>query len=269
MHLKTQSLFGTLPIALLDRIDEIGEKELLSLSEYVAHPTPNSYLILGASSLKYLADFYDKGKKEVVILDLSLEKPWQREKRMKKVCAARIASEGKIISPALLDHLFKELPLELGLIEQEISKLLCYVGEKKEISMDDMRAVVCFGKAKEGWQRADEIVWGGKLSMEKEEMDATLLFGLIGQIRYYLEKGLMVASLIEKGKSLQEIADEYAEISNSLLEKFSQNPRSLEFFKRGLVLLFELELSAKSNLGSPELLFTIFYGKMYESHPSS
>lgn len=269
IHLKTKSLFASLAIVVLDQVDELSEKERTLLSEYLKEPSPLSYLILGAATLKQLASFYDQCKKELVIFDLTAEKSWQREKRLKKFASSRIASEGKRISPEGLDLLFGQIPLEMGLIEQELNKILCYVGEKKEITLQDISAISCFGRSKEGWQRADELIWKAVLGEEKEEMDSSTLFGLIGQMRYYLEKGLMVASLVEKGKSLQEISEGYAEISHSLLEKFAKQPRGVDFFKKGLLLLFELELSAKNSSSSPELLLTIFYGKLYETDPTS
>lgn len=260
LHLNTASLLGGIPIATLDRIEELNEQEFSQLSAYVARPSHFSYLILGASHLKQLSDFYDQGKKEIVILDLSLEKNWQREKRMKKQLSAHVAREGKVLSSANLDLLFQQLPLEMGIIEQELNKLISYVGDKKEITLEDLRAISCTGKAKEGWQIADAIIWDNK--MVADELDDSTLFGLIGQMRYYLEKGLVIASLVEKGKSLQEVAEEHSEISHSLLEKYAAKPKKSSFFKKGLILLFQLELSAKNSVAEPQLLFTIFCGKL-------
>ena len=257
IHLNTASLFGGIPVATLDRVEE---HDLSKLSTYIAKPSPFSYLILGASSLKLLSDFYDQGKKEMVILDLSQEKSWQREKRIKKQFAAQVAREGKILSAANLDFLFRELPLEMGILEQELNKLISYVGDKKEISLEDIRAISCTGKAKEGWQIADEIVWNNK--MVTDDLDDSMLFGLIGQIRYYLEKGFVIASLVEKGSSLQEIAEQNPDISSSLLEKYGAKPKKSSFFKKGLILLFQLELSAKNSAAEPQTLFTLFCGKL-------
>lgn len=257
IHLKTVSLFGGIPVATLDRIEE---QDFSGLSTYVAKPSSFSYLILGTASLKQLSDFYDQGKKEIIILDLTLEKPWQREKRMKKQLSAHIVREGKVLSGANLDLLFQQLPLEMGILEQEINKLISYVGDKKEITLDDLRAISCTGKAKEGWQIADDIVWNNK--MITEELEDTVLFGLIGQIRYYLEKGFVIASLVEKGNSLQEIAEQNPDISSSLLEKYGAKPKKSSFFKKGLKLLFQLELSAKNSVAEPQVLFTIFCGKL-------
>ncbi|HSX03800.1 MAG TPA: hypothetical protein VLG76_03625 [Rhabdochlamydiaceae bacterium] len=259
LHLRIPSLLGGTPIACLDEVDELCDEALI---EYAVQPAPFSYLILGASNFKPLADLYDKAKKEIIIFDFSGEKPWQREKRMKKSLAAKVFKEGKTITPALIDLLFGELPLELGIIEQELSKLICYVGERKEIKLEDLQAISCRSKTKEGWQIADELVWGSKIVDPKDELDATSLFVLIGQIRFYLEKGLMIATLVEKGKSLQEIADGYPEISNSVLQKFAAKPKKTLFFKKGVMLLFELELAAKSGSTSTRLLFDIFSTKL-------
>lgn len=261
LHVRIPSLLGGAPIAILDEVDELSDGELELLINYAVQPASFSYLILGASNLKPLNDFYDKGKKELIIFDLSTEKPWQREKRMKKSIAAKAFKEGKTLTPALVDRFFEEFPLEMGILEQELIKLVCYVGDRKEIKLEDLQAICCSSKIKEGWQLADELVWNGKLPNPEEELD---LFALIGQIRFYLEKGLMIASLMERGKSLQEISDGYPEISNSVLQKFAAKPKKTTFFKKGLISLFEFELAAKNSGGDTRILFDIFSGKIHD-----
>jgi DNA polymerase-3 subunit delta len=250
LHVQSPSLLGGSPICFLDGTDDLSDTELDLLTHYVARPTSFSYLILGASSLKPLANLYDKGKKEIVIFDFSAEKPWQREKRMKKTVAAKFFKEGKTISPALIDLFFEGLPLEAGILEQEVIKLICYVGERKEIKLEDIQAISATCKTKEGWQIADDLVWSGKLLKIDEEVE---LFALIGQIRFYLEQG----------KSLQDISDGYPDISNSVLQKFSAKPKKTTFFTKGLILLFEFELAAKNSGGDIRILFDIFSGKLH------
>jgi DNA polymerase-3 subunit delta len=179
---------------------------------------------------------------------------------MKKTVAAKFFKEGKTISPALIDLFFEGLPLEAGILEQEVIKLICYVGERKEIKLEDIQAISATCKTKEGWQIADDLVWSGKLLKIDEEVE---LFALIGQIRFYLEKGLMIASLVEQGKSLQDISDGYPDISNSVLQKFSAKPKKTTFFTKGLILLFEFELAAKNSGGDIRILFDIFSGKLH------
>jgi DNA polymerase-3 subunit delta len=221
-HLNSFSLFEKGALVVLDPVDDIA-----ALLDYVVKPAPSSYLILGADNLKKYDALYDAGKKEMVVFDFSAEKPWQREKRLKKQIALQAIKAGKTVPPAVIEALFEGAPLDWGILEQEMEKLLSYVGDRKELRVEDVQAVSRGGKAQNSWKIAEALVRQGILPNPLEEID---LFGLIGQMRFLLEKGLL-----------------------GEMEPL--------FAKKGLRALFDLELSAKNGSSDPHLLLALFAGR--------
>jgi len=258
-HVNAASLFSGKMAALFDGVEQLGKNEVALLSSYVARPNPEAHLILGAASSKYVADLYKKGKKEMVILDLSSEKPWEEKERLKKWVVSVILSKKKQITPDGIEALFAIASQNRLLLQQEIDKLVCYVGERGQITREDITAICSPSIEANFFQLAQKIVWGG-LDQVPPKCDTAMLFPLIGSLRYQLEMGLKIAALIQKNASPEIIAKEFPQLRRGALQQCLDGVkrRGLPFFKEGLRALFALEYGAKTSLGSPDILFSTF-----------
>lgn len=265
--LNTHSLFGGKQVIALDGIDKLKKGNLTEIAHYVAAPSPFAYLILGAASGKTLTEIYAKGKKELVVCDLTEEKPWDRKERLKRFLVQLGAASGKVIQSDALEFLLDGLGLNLPALEQELFKLITYAGERKQIGLQDVETLCNVQKSSTLWQMAEAVVWRGKSHAEAPDFDLSLLLPLIGQIRSQIQQGLALALLQEQGFGSSEISHYLPNLRGNQLERLLPLAKAKRspFFKRGLKVLFEIEILAKNSSVEPGLLLDLFTAKLHAS----
>lgn len=263
--LNTFSLLGGKQALYLDAVDKLKKGGISQLAHYAVRPSPFSYLILGAGSGKSLSEIYTQGKKEVIACDLSDEKPWDRKDRLKRQLAQSVALAGKVISPDALEHLLENVGLDLPGLEQEVFKLITYAGENKQISLKDVEALCAQQKSSTLWQLAEALVWKEGAAKHLQNVDLSLLLPLIAQMRSQIQQGLTIALLLEQGFGSAEISHYLPAIRSNALDKILPIVRAKRssFFRRGLNLLFEIELMAKNGSLDPGLLLDLFIAKFH------
>lgn len=259
IHLNSTSLLNERVVAAFES-SAPTQKEIEQLEHYIKHPNPHGHLLLAVGKLP--SQIYNQGKKDIILIDLTMEKPWDQKDRIKKWAFRKIAAANKRITPDALDALFERLPPERFLLEKEIDKLFCFIDEKDQITRDDVTAICCDLLEKNLFQLADEIVWG-KLTDIPLQKDLAQLLPLIGILRNSYEMGLKMGVFLQRGVSSQEIAKHFSKLRPRVLEKRLQIVRRKgeTHFSRGLKQLFELELGLKTSFGPPELLFARFCTK--------
>ena len=82
--LSAPSLFGDVEIVVWDGVKSLSDDVIDKLLRYIINPAPWAFLVIGADSFKSFSSLYTKVSKELVILDLTEEKPWDREKRQQQ-----------------------------------------------------------------------------------------------------------------------------------------------------------------------------------------
>lgn len=258
-ELNTQSLFGGANLVVLDRIDKTKDHE--KLVRYIEQPNPNACLILGASSLKPVSDLYQKGKKEVVVLDLSDEKPWDKRRRLAEWLMGEAKRENKVLPSEAAAYLLDHIGLDMPGLHQELIKLICYVGERSAITLNDTKAISSCLNLSTGWQLAEGVIWGRDTVGADKTSDLSFLLMFIGQLRYQLQTGYQVAELLDKP---HEIARAFPQLRPQVLEKYISGARqkSAAYFHKGLNALFDLEMAAKSSQIDTALLFDRFIAKL-------
>jgi DNA polymerase III subunit delta len=260
-HLNSYSLLSSHALVILDRIEKLKKTACEALAGYLAAPSQKVFLILGGSSLKGLTDLYQKGKKELVILDLSEEKPWDRKARLQQWLVKEAAQAQKTLAPALVNHLLEEVGLDMQNLHQELEKLICFSGEKNTIELQDALTICSSNRSVSSWQRAESLVWEEKDISQEAIPD---VFSLIGPVRYQLQLGHQLAFFIKERKTLQEIAQFFPHSKSRNLEKNAgiARRRGELFFKEGLSALFDLELSLKNGAHDPSLIWDLFTSKL-------
>lgn len=249
--LQTPSLFGQLPAVFLDGIDQIKEKKNLE----IARLSPG-ILLLGASGMKGVFDLYQKGKKELVVLDLSEEKPWERRRRIGEWIVERGRLEGKVISFALAEMIIDMIGLEVASLLNETLKLFCFVGERKEITKEDVLAICSTRDLATGWALAEAVILENRGIGREKSGDLNFLLPFMGQLRYQLHQILQIAEQLEHHKEV------YCppQMRPQTFEKYlaaARHKKSL-YFSEKLRGLYELERQLKSTNIDPSLLFDRF-----------
>lgn len=260
---QSLSLWAPLTLVIWDSFDDnkLGAPDL----EVLGHIPSNCLLILGASSFKPVLEFYQKRKKEMVVLDLSQEKAWEKQKRIQSWIKESFQIHKKTITDKATVYLSQQLGLDQGCLAREIDKILCFVGEKSAVDLHDLQAICSDPETASGWQLAEKIVWEQPSSLSDKIFDPQFHLILIGQIRHHLHIGSQLAELQEEHVDLTIIKQQFPHMRPQQLEKYIQHlcSRGKSFFQQGLILLSDLEFDLKSSNLNPALLFEIFQCKLY------
>jgi DNA polymerase III subunit delta len=267
-QLATKPLLGSEVLLVFDGIEKLKGKALDQLLAYVEAPSPFATLVLGASSLKGCPELYERGKMEMVMLDLTAEKPWDREKRICHWLCDEARRKGKLLSPDLGALMAKRVGLDMALLSSELEKLICYVGARPKIERDDLFAITSLNPQTSGWNTAEAVVWGGGDGSSELPSDLSSLLPLVGQIRFQLEQGWQISSQLSCGRSSSEVAALFPQLRPARFEKMAHAARKLgpAYFQKGLQALFDLEWACKSSSVAPLLLFNHFILKLRHAH---
>ncbi len=262
-ELLTPSLWGGLTLVVYEAIDKVKNNALLG--DLFAHFPPGVHLVLGASGFKAVSELYQKGKKDMIVLDLSDEKPWEKERRLQDWLIEQAKQQQKTLSSDVVQYLMQHLGPDLATLDQELAKLLCYVGDKTRVELEDAKAICTTRDLFTGWQLAEKIVWDRAASLGEKLSDLGFLFPFLGQLRYHLQLGYRLAELIEQKATPGDIKHHFPTQRPQQLEKFSLQAKVRKplFFRRGLEALYQLEFASKSSPLDIGVLFDVFQAKLY------
>jgi len=236
-EIESPSLFSRKRILICDEIEKLKSKTL-SLS-------PDLVLILMGKSEPAC---FDAIKKEGVALDLSKEKPWERKSRIERWLLESARAKGKILAPEGVSYLIEAGQSDFSSLLQELEKVFVYAGDKKEISLAMIKAVGSISPTQTGWQLSEALVWGGTLS-RRSLAELSDLYPFVGQIRYQLNLGVLLAS----GGEVPKRNEKLRPLATSL------SPR---YFISGLKDLIDLELKMRSGITNHTLLLDYFNAKL-------
>ncbi len=268
-ELLTPSLWGGLTLVIYEAVDKV--KNNGDLGELFAHFPPGVHLILGASGFKAVSELYQKGKKEIVVLDMGDEKPWEKERRLQDWLVNEARSQQKTLNSDVIHYLMQHLGPDMATLDQELAKLICFVGDKSRIELEDAKAICGTRDLFTGWQLAEKIVWERAASLGEKLSDMGFLFPFIGQLRYHLQLGYRLAELLESKATPGDIKHHFPTLRPQQIEKFSAQAKARKsiFFHRGLEMLYNLEFASKSSPLDIAVLFDLFQAKLYEKTVST
>ena len=253
-ELNSLSLFASKRILIYDEVDKLKkeefiEKELTDLPEGVQ-------VICGGAAVR----FYEPLKKEMVCLDLSTEKPWERASRLKRWLLQEVKRGKKGMTADAAAYLSEFCSENFEALLKEVQKLITYVGDAPEIDLQAVRAIATLQVSQKGWQLSEAIIWGGEIHFPTlHRLDSQELYLFLGQLRYQLQLGLIVTSCLKR-KEEQLIQQEYPKLPQKSLDKYKRLAQtlSISYFKEGLKDLFELELQSRMKVANLPLLLDRF-----------
>lgn len=250
--LQSPSLFGGDAVVLLDGCEALKKKDCEKISEFLEKSPLCGYLLLGSRGKTPLAKIVEKMG---VTLDMSEEKPWDKEKRLTETVSDIAKKEGKRLSPDAIPLLFERLGMDIAMLTQEIFKLACYVGDRLTIERSDIFQMCAPTSNSTLWQMAEEIIWEGGGSF-----DPSIFPGIIFSLRPQLQLGLKITTLLEEGVPPQEWTAYFPKMWPRTLEKRKEQAerKGSFYFKNGLDMLFKIESLSRTSSIQPEALFDLF-----------
>ncbi len=256
--LNSPRLFGGEPIVV---VDEVDKKLHDALSSWFKEPPAFGYLFLGAKG-KISASFAET---HGVVLDLTEEKPWEKEKRLAEKLHQMAKSAGCRLSPDAASLILERVEGDAALIFHEMEKLICYAADKQEITRGDVEALCKSSRNFTLWQIADDLIWERVFRANGSELsDPSFFHGLIASLRQQLTLGMKMCQLKGAGVPFGEWRSHFPKIWPKALEKKAEISGRLgaAYFHRGLELLFQVELLSKSGGPATDALLDYFRIKL-------
>lgn len=255
---QSKPLFSAKWAVVLEEIDHLKKAEVEALGAYLEKPSPFAHLILSASKSSSL---YEKAKKELVLLDMGAEKPWEKKKRIQQWLEREVAKEKKTIAEEAVHCLLDHIGLDRIALAQELFKLVVFVGEKTFISLSDVKTIAAKTQMLGLWKIAQQLIWE-EASLPKQSIDDLSTFlALLAHLRNQVDLGLRICWLTAKGRPLNDVP---TSLSSQALQQCSTvaRRRGVIFFSKIYILLFEMEQAAKNSPPSAQLLWDILSSKI-------
>ena len=236
------SLLTDSSLFLIDGLQELSLEAVRSWSLFLSQvPLSRDVLILGVSTKHSLISVAEtKG----VVLDLSEEKGWEKEKRLKEWAIEHVERAHKRWESEALELFFTKLEKKGAFVTQEVEKLLLFVGERVLLTIKDVQAISSSSLSYTLWQIAEKMVW--ERAFEAADFDPGDFQGLLSCLRTQMQLGLKIADL--KHRSIAPSKEHFPNVWPRVLEKRIQQVDLLgaSFFQKGLETLFQLELLSRS-----------------------
>lgn len=236
-------------------IEQLDEEAKEAICHFIEHPNRWISLYLTALSLSAQSKLAKLMEKRGKVRRFREEKPWEKEKRLAEWLVHEAKGEGVKLSLQAATALAKGVDHQM--LNSEIEKLICYVGEKKEITLDAIRAVSIPIHHETLWQLGDAIfarqtasaLTIGKILLQ----EGMTIFPLLANLRSQFQTGIEI---------VQDRAPPY--LKGRLLEKKQGILKNygMQRLQQGLLLLFETEIQAKSSTIEPSLLLEILLAKL-------
>lgn len=264
--LDSPSLLGGDPIIVFNDIDLLKKEDVNGLCALFNKSSLGAYIILGAKNKQSLAEIISLMDKRGVVLDLSYEKPWEKQARFSEFVKQHCARSKKTIALDAMESLFEKTGFDLATLHNEIDKLIMYAQDKSVIQKEDVEAICINSTQSTIWQVAEEIVWYQRhpKNFNLSMLDASFFHGLVAAIRFQLQFGYKLSLLLESNATKEIISSYFPKIRPKVLEnKISLvKMRNSSFFKKALLNLFKTDLLSKTNVNCLLTLIDIFKAKM-------
>lgn len=251
----TYPVFAPRKLVFVHGFDQMSAHEQESLSSYLDQPAPETCLLLVADKIDNRRKFFQQFKKKGVVLKFDP----LTDREIPDFVRRDLQQRGVRISRDALDLFCSLLNNNLHEVEAEIGKLVLYVGERQQISIADVEAIVSRGRT--------ESIFELGTAIGRKDMARALT--LVRRFAAAAEPPLLVLNLITghyrllwKIRSLQSRNAPVADIARSvgrppfvvkrLLEQGSGFSR--QDFINAYELFVETDLAMKSSGGDPEAL---------------
>lgn len=239
--LFTPSFFGDTLIVIEDAQD-LSEKALELVIAFSKKPTPKIALILHATCKSELSA-------HITPIEIQEVKPWEKQAKMADWIMTFLKGRGIKASPQVATFIAATGMADRFSLSQELEKLITYVGDKKEITLDDVQAIGALEHEHTVWQLTDAFLERNRVKAqmllhELLEQDAAP-FLIVRQLRNVCHQALMMLSLSESGHT--NIQEHFPQLRGKLFDKNFRLAKDAgsPYLKRMLLMLDQTERKLK------------------------
>ncbi len=259
-QLLTKSLFSPQRLFWIKHADKIKKDLVEEISQYLSKPVVGHYILMTASSIPKTSLLYKKIEKEGIILDLPELKPWENEKRLVEWVGHYISSKRKVISFPVSQALVRSVGQQQTLLTSELDKLLCYIGDRNEITLQDVHIICSHFECETIWKLGEAIFSlhaANALNILSQLMREDPPFlPFLRQIRAQFQTELQICSLLASGHTGAQVSEQFPYMKGQILEKHIQMARhyGMDRFLNGLLAIDAIEMESKTSSHDEKLL---------------
>jgi DNA polymerase-3 subunit delta len=226
-------------------------------------------LLFLSSSLRSTSSLYKLLEPQKAILDLSLESRVQREHRLNDEIIKWVCFYNKKISLATSSYLLSISNDDPDLLHQEILKLVCFIGDREEITLKDVATLITNSKEETLFRLSDALFskqpdQALKIARKLLHENASL-FPLLRGLRTQLQVEMQVASIMASNKApIPEIQTLFPYMKGKILEIHMHTAQKfgLKALKSALLAVDEIDFLAKNGVEDEELLIDLLIAKV-------
>jgi len=258
-ELNTLPFFSEKRVVLIQDAEKLNKETTSQLELYFQKPNPTICLIISASAIHQGTNFYKKGEKAGIVLDYVEQKPWEKEQSIIPWIESTVACEGKKIDANTSRFLIKLLGTQQSTLHSELQKLICYVGSRPEITMQDISKLTSGVNVETIWQLGEAIFRkdsAASLRICKALLqEGSPFLSLLRQIRTQFQTEFQVCSILSNGGTSAEVAKQFPYMKGFILDRHVQMAQSygMQRFKSGMLHIDATEVQAK-NSGTDDAL---------------
>jgi DNA polymerase-3 subunit delta len=243
-------------LVIVENGQDLSEKAHNLVLAFVKRPTERVCLLVHASGTTELA-------KHMPVVQFQDPKPWEKEGHAANFILGYVKSQGVKMTSQVAALLAQTGITDRFLLREECNKLICYVGEKQEITQRDVQAICSLEHEETIWQLTDAF-------LERNTKKAyTVLQQLLQQqvspylivrtLRNSCYQALLMLSLHESGA--KNVQDHFPQLKGKIFDKNFTLAKAAgsPFLTHSLKLLDKTELALKdSPFDEHSLLLRLF-----------
>lgn len=259
-ELQMMSMFCPRRLIIVHQADALNSAAIEGLINYCDNPNPAVTLILSMESINRATTFYKRLEKAGMVLDIAEEKSWQKEKTLEVWIREKVAESKKNIAPDAVRIMLRFLGTDQDLLDNEIEKIICYIGDRPSITVQDVQAVCVRMPLETVWQLGEAVFTrnGGAAVRVMRDLltgDAPFLT-LLRQLRSQFQTEFKVCSILSGGGHRDEVSRMFPYMNGNILERHIQmaSGYGMEAFKKGILAIDAAELQVKNSGSDHDLI---------------
>ncbi|NOX57187.1 MAG: DNA polymerase III subunit delta [Planctomycetes bacterium] len=255
-ELARLSMWGGVKLVLVEDAEKFLSSHRDQLADYLDAPARKAVLLLDVTTLDGRTRFAQRVGKRGLVVDCSPLKGGALFQWLRETARNRF---GKQLSSDAAKWLVELVGNQLGQLEQELSKLASYTGDRSMIDAPTVRKLVGGWKAETTWNMLDALR-DGRLDLALTDLQKLLNAGespifILGAIRHVCRKYVQAAERAREGVPLRKaLADagvfDYQLASNERYMRRVGRPRVEQMPQR----LMQTELQLRGDSRLPERL---------------
>ena len=206
----------------------------------------------------------------ITVFDLSGEKPWERQERYLNWLCKRAHKEKKAFAQGAAELLLQRTACHFAALESELQKLICFVGERNQIAVEEVKALCPAVEQETSWQWCQAVLkrhYAEALHVGRRQMaEGVSLQSMLAPLRTQFQTSCLIESHLRSGLTAMEIQRAVPQLKwgGKALTTAIDLARSYgrDQLQKGLLLIHETDLKSRTAALSPETLLEMLVARL-------